>query len=128
MCDNKSQSLNIQKIPENVQGSSRKKVLLGQENLDSNNIFIQWNGLGDRDLGNELINKMNSISRRCIVSSDRWKLSVAESEDSSELFDLNSDPNELLNRIFDPSCKAKIALMKDEIKKWQLDTKDSMIL
>ena len=117
-----------QNIPENVQGSSRKKVLLGQENLDSNNIFIQWNGLGDRDLGNELINKMNSISRRCIVSSDRWKLSVAESEDSSELFDLNSDPNELLNRIFDPSCKAKIALMKDAIKRWQLDTKDSVIL
>ena len=117
-----------QKIPENVQGSSRKKVLLGQENLDSNNIFIQWNGLGDRDLGNELINKMNSISRRCIVSSDRWKLSVAESEDSSELFDLNSDQNELLNRIFDPSCKAKIALMKDAIKRWQLDTKDSVIL
>ena len=44
-----------QKIPENLQGSSRKKVLLGQENLDDNDVFYEWNGVGNIDLNKQTI-------------------------------------------------------------------------
>ena len=120
-----------QKIPENLQGSSKKKVLLGHENLDDNDVFYEWNGVGNIDLNKQTIgvtqddkNGISSTPRRCIVSSDRWKLTVAPN-DSSELFDLNNDPSELINKISDPSCKSRIELMENKIKKWQIQTEDT---
>ena len=120
-----------QKIPENLQGASKKKVLLGQENLDDNDVFYEWNGVGNIDLNKQTIgvtqddkSGISSTSRRCIVSSDRWKLTVSPN-DSSELFDLNNDPSELINKISDPSCKSRIELMENKIKKWQIQTEDT---
>ena len=94
---------------------------MGEQNLEENDVFIQWNGVGDRDLGNDTINRMNSIARICLVTGDRWKLSLGKG-DNTELFDLNSDPYEIINRATDKNCSKRIELMEQKIYNWKIKT------
>lgn len=108
-------------IPSYLEGYSRVNVLMGEQNLEENDVFIQWNGVGDRDLGNDTINRMNSIARICLVTGDRWKLSLGKG-DNTELFDLNSDPYEIINRATDKNCSKRIELMEQKIYNWKIKT------
>ena len=106
-------------------------VLKGEASLDTNDVFIQWNGLGDRNLGSPRINLLATMPWRSIVTCEgrngagqqRWKLNLCAG-DQSELFDLGSDPFEQVNLFTDPSQKDRIREMSAKIRLWQYETGD----
>ena len=55
-------------IPSHIEGSSLQPVLQGKKALDDNDVFLQWNGYGDRNLGNPAINRMVSAPWRSVVT------------------------------------------------------------
>jgi arylsulfatase A-like enzyme len=112
-----------QKIPEHLQGASRVPVMKGDETMENNEVFIQWNGYGDRDLGVREANLLGAVPRRSVVTADRWKLNLCAG-DQGELFDLNSDPYELENLFEDPAEKDRIRMMAARIRLWQHETGD----
>ena len=81
-----------QPVPDHLQGASRAPVLKGEASLDDNDVFLQWNGMGDRNLGSPLINRMVSLPWRSVITADRWKLNLCAG-DQCELYDLNNDPS-----------------------------------
>lgn len=122
-------------VPKGLPGQSRAEALRGNASLSGNEVVVQWNGRGDRDLGTPTINQMIALSRRCLVSSDRWKLVLCEVDpatglpgDQDELFDLNSDPHELHNRFDDPDQASRIRDMKERLVAWQHATGDTVEL
>jgi arylsulfatase A-like enzyme len=112
-----------QPVPDHLQGVSRVPVLEGTETLEDNDAFIQWNGLGDRNLGSPQINLIASVPWRSIVTADRWKLNLCAG-DQCELFDLNSDPYEQVNLFDDPAHRDRIRVMATKIRLWQYETGD----
>ena len=108
--------------PDSVQGSSRVDALEGGS-FEDNAAFIEWNGIGDRNLGNPQINLLATLPWRSVVTGDRWKLNLCAG-DQSELFDLNSDPNELTNLFSDPAHQDRIRMMAAKIRLWQHETGD----
>ena len=82
--------------PDHLEGKSLEPVLRGEETLDDNDVFIEWNGISpntrDRFLGSDAINRMLAMPYRSVIS-DRWKLNLCAG-DQGELFDLRSDPYE----------------------------------
>ena len=113
-------------VPDHLQGKSQRPVMEGNETLDGNDVFIQWNGISnekhDRFLGSDAINNMLSLPWRSIVSS-RWKLNLCAT-DQCELFDLSTDPFEMNNLFNDPLQKDRIRDMAARVRKWQLETGD----
>ena len=116
-----------QEAPDELQGESRVGVLKGEDDLLENAVFMEWNGIGDRGLGNPLINLMATLPWRCVVTGDRWKLNLCAG-DQSELFDLNSDPYEMVNLFNDPAHKDRVRQMAALISLWQHDTGDTVAL
>jgi arylsulfatase A-like enzyme len=113
-------------IPNHLQGKSRLPVLRGDETLEDNNVFIQWNGTSDeiseRDLGDGTINRMITLPWRSVVSR-RWKLNLCAG-DQCELFDMNTDPHELNNLYNDPAQRDRIRDLAARIRFWQIQTGD----
>jgi len=114
-------------IPDHLEGKSLRPVLNGEADLSENDVFIQWNGMGDRDLGSPEINRMVSIPWRGVVSGDRWKLNLSPG-DQCELYDLNSDPAELVNLFDTPEHRDRVRDMAARIRIWQDETGDDMPL
>ena len=85
---------------------------------------MEWNGIGDRNLGSPEINLMASLPRRTAISGDRWKLSLCAG-DQGELFDLNTDPYEETNLFDDPAHRDRIREMAARIRLWQHETGDT---
>jgi N-acetylglucosamine-6-sulfatase len=112
-----------QPVPEDLQGRSRAKVLEGNNTLGDNDVFVQWNGAGDRDLGNEAINRLSAMPRRSVITGDRWKLNLCAT-DQGELFDLGSDPHETTNLFDAPEHRDRIRDMAARIRQWQVETGD----
>ena len=54
----------------------RSVITADRWTLDDNDVFLQWNGMGDRNLGSPLINRMVSglALAVCVITADRWKL------------------------------------------------------
>ena len=113
-----------QPAPEELEGESRVNVLMGEDDLRENAVFMEWNGIGDRNLGNPLINLMSTLPWRCVVTGDRWKLNLCAG-DESELFDLNTDPYEQVNLINEPAHKDRVRQMAARIRLWQQETGDT---
>lgn len=101
-----------QHLPANLQGKSLRPVLQGQADLAGNDVFVEWN---------------NGDIWRTIVSSDGWKLNLCAS-DQCELYDLQSDPYELINRYNDVSCRARVDDLTNRIRIWQEETSDQAAL
>ncbi|MBS19925.1 MAG: hypothetical protein CL733_02725 [Chloroflexi bacterium] len=112
------------KVPEELHGTSRKTNLATKTDLTGNDVFMQHNGIEDRDLGNPMINLLNTRPWRSIVTEDRWKLNLCAS-DQCELFDLNNDPYEQTNLFNDPNNKDRIRIMTAKILEWQKSVDDS---
>ena len=110
--------------PEHLQGESKASVLRGEADLENNDVVVEWNGQGDRDLGTDVINEMIAIPRRALISGDRWKLAICEG-DNGELFDLNSDPHELTNLFDDPAHQDRVKEMAGRLRAWQERTGDT---
>ncbi|MCI0791604.1 MAG: hypothetical protein J4O02_07530, partial [Chloroflexi bacterium] len=107
-------------IPGHLQGKSLVPVLLGEQTLDGNDVFIQWNGVSDiddRHLGNELINLRNTQPWRTIVR-DGWKLALCAT-DQCELFDLGNDPYEQTNLFDSPAQRERVKNLAARIRLWQ---------
>ena len=114
-------------MPSRLEGRSLVPVLRGEETLDENDVFIEWNGtsatLPDRFLGSEAINRMLALPYRSVVS-DRWKLNLCAG-DQGELFDLRADPYEQTNLFDDPAQRDRVRDMAARIRMWQYETGDS---
>jgi arylsulfatase A-like enzyme len=123
-------------VPDHLQGVSRAEVLQGDATLEDSDVVIQLNGLPYRDMmraasssgtarrQRELINHLNTLPRRSIVTADRWKLNLSVA-DEGELFDLNADPNEFDNLFANPSHQDRIRHMAVKLRLWQNETGDS---
>ena len=126
-------------IPGGLHGISRADVLAGEGTLDGNDIFIQHNGVGDRDLAGEgsshtwpadkvrELNSMGARPWRSIISSDRWKLTLYEGM-GGELYDLTGDPAEMKNLIADPAHHDRIAELTFRLRAWQESIGDDAVL
>lgn len=110
-------------IPDNLHGVSRADVLTGESALNANDVFMEHNGVGDRDLGNPVINILGTQPWRSVVTPDRWKLNLC-ANDQCELFNLNDDPYEETNLFDDPAQQDRIRIMAAKIRMWQLDVND----
>ena len=106
-----------------MQGKSLAPVINGEADLNDNDVFVQWNGMGDRNLGTPEINRMASMHWRTVITPDRWKLNLCPA-DQCELYDLNSDPHEMNNLYDDPKHRDRIRDMAARIRIWQSETGD----
>ena len=110
-----------------MQGKSLAPVLSGESDLSQNDVFVQWNGMGDRNLGTPEINRMVSMHWRTVITPDRWKLNLCPA-DQCELYDLNNDPHEMTNLYDDPSQRDRIRDMAARVRIWQSATGDDVDL
>ena len=110
-----------------MQGKSLITVLNGEDDLSNNDVFVQWNGMGDRNLGTAEINRMASMHWRTVITPDRWKLNLCPA-DQCELYDLNTDPHEMNNLYDDPTHRDRIRDMAARIRIWQAATGDEVDL
>lgn len=85
-------------------------------------VFVQWNGEAERDLGSQEINRLIKLPWRTIVSG-RWKLNLCVG-DQCELFDLTSDPHEMLNLFDDPLHRPLVSDLAARLREWQMTVGD----
>ena len=111
-------------VSDQCEGESLAGALTGERDLKDHVAFMEWNGIGDRNLGNPNINLMATLPWRSVVTGDRWKLNLCAG-DQCELFDLNTDPYEE-NNLFDvPEHRDRIRDMAAKIRLWQHETGDT---
>jgi arylsulfatase A-like enzyme len=115
-------------IPDHLHGQSRLKVLEGKENLADNDVVVEWNGrnLKPSNKGEE-IDRIQNSWKRSLITADGWKFNVSV-DDRCELFDLNSDPSELINLIDSDDQRERKASFLGELKTWQKTVDDEMVL
>ena len=116
-----------QPVPETCQGQSLKGALTGDLDLKDHVTFMEWNGIGDRNLGSPQANLMATLPWRCIVTGNGWKLNLCAG-DQSELFDLNTDPHEQNNLFNDGAHRDRIRDLAARIRLWQHETGDNVPL
>ena len=119
--------LTSSEIPKTLHGNSLVPVLKGDANLKNNDVFIQWNGMNDRNLGSPEINRMIAVPWRGVITGNRWKLNLSPG-DQCELYDLNTDPYEMNNLFNFSGQKDRIRDMAARIRVWQDFTEDDMVL
>jgi len=112
--------------PPNLDGQSKAAEIEACD-LGEGTAVMEWNGVGDRNLGNATINLLATLPWRSIVTADRWKLNLCAG-DQCELFDLNTDPYELTNLCNEPEHVDRIRLMAAQIRLWQVETGDTVSL
>ena len=112
-----------QPAPQHLEGQSRAAGLAGEATLVENEVFLQWNGVGDRDLGSPAINRMVSVPWRSVVTGDRWKLNLSPG-DKCELYDLNADPHEMANLYDEPAQRDRVRDMAAMVRLWLHDVGD----
>jgi arylsulfatase A-like enzyme len=105
-------------------GGSVASELIEDHGFVEHDAFLEWNGVGDRNLGTPQINQMATIPWRSMVSADRWKLNLCVG-DQCELFDLNTDPSEVTNLFDDPRHHDRVRRMTVAIRNWQIQTGDT---
>lgn len=113
--------------PQDIHGKSLASVMRGEIDLSEYDVFVEWNGFGDRNLGNAEINRMAAMPWRSVISSDRFKLNLSPG-DQGELYDLTNDPHEQHNLFDDPDQRDRIRDLAARIRIWQMETGDDMPL
>ncbi len=113
--------------PRDIHGKSRADVLRGEADLSENDVFVEWNGFGDRNLGSPEINRMVGIPWRSVISPDRFKLNLSPG-DQGELYDLSNDPFEQHNLFEEPGQRDRVRDLAARIRQWQMETGDDMVL
>ncbi len=118
-----------QPIPEHLQGLSLKPTLKGDADLSGNDVFVIWRGdelsCADVEVPGAGAAEIAAISEQewvTLVSHDGWKLNLCTLDPCCELYDLNSDPHELVNRYDEPGQFARIREMTGRIVVWQEQT------
>lgn len=120
-------SLMGEAIPGNLQGESCVDVLRGEALLEED-VFVEWNRSDGHPLPGEAeVNRALIQPWRTIISADRWKLNLS-AHDKCELYDLNTDPLEMVNLFDQPERLARIRALATRIRRWQERTGDEMPL
>ncbi len=117
-------------IPDHVHGESRTDVLRGDADLSTNDVVVEWNVRPDAaGIGSAADHtKQSELSpRRTIVSHERWKLNL-NVDDRNELYDLNTDPFEMVNRVDDAPQQDRVRDLTERIRAWQVRTDDVLEL
>ena len=124
-----------QPVPGHLAGASRADVFRGRADLGDNDVFIQHNGVGDRDLTSaadshtmapERVRQLNWLKTapwRSVVTADRWKLTLCAA-DRGELFDLDADPAEIDNLFDRPQHRDRVRWMAARLRLWQEEVGD----
>lgn len=105
----------LEKEPlDDLDGYSWQPVLDGTGTFQEENVFIEWD--------NPWV--------RTVITPDGWKLNMAE-EDDFELYDLNSDPDEMINLYpkisTDLNASRQFISLRNLILEWQERTLDNPI-
>lgn len=123
-----------QPMPSELAGQSRVDALLNQMHVIDGDVIVVWNplfgaapakpltGFTENDLAN-----LGSQRWHTLVSADGWKLNVCMT-DRCELFNLNDDPYEQVNRIDASDCRSRAQTMLDKLRNWQSRTGDQATL
>ena len=112
--------------PDRLQGRSRVPVLQGRENLDGDDVFVEWSGADGHapaGFGEAEPNRSMVHQYRTIVAADGWKLNLY-GKGQGELYDLNSDPHELVNLYHREEQAGRISDLSERIRAWQEETGD----
>jgi arylsulfatase A-like enzyme len=115
-------------VPDRLHGRSRLPVLEGDETLAGNDVVVEWNGRNlEPSKKGEEFDRIQNARKRALIGSDGWKL-VVGLEDKNELFDLNTDPAELINLIDSEDHRARGEGMLTTLINWQKTVSDDMEL
>jgi len=115
-------------VPEHLQGESKAARLSDGDQLDDNDIFLDWNGRSvDQRFPLSELERMREIPHRCVITGDGWKLNLSVG-DQCELYNLNDDPYEMNNLYNDGAYGEKILELAKKIRQWQLDTDDKALI
>jgi arylsulfatase A-like enzyme len=99
-----------------LDGCSRAGSLRNPAEWREEDVVVIWNESEDE-----------RESGRCLVGADGWKL-ILYHGDRPELYDLNTDPDELHNRGSEPGQQERISRMGDKIRAWQQQHGDRLDL
>jgi len=122
-----------QPVPEGLHGVSRAGILTGRASLDDNDVVIEWNGRNGRrgrlvaERPDAEGNRFLGSPWRTLVSADGWKINLSP-DDQCELYDLNSDPHEMVNLYDDPAQRTRVARLAARLATWQRETADAVSL
>ncbi|HUU58608.1 MAG TPA: sulfatase-like hydrolase/transferase [Phycisphaerae bacterium] len=127
-------------VPQHVQGRSFAGLLRGQRDTHRDMVFLEHGDPGrplqpgdlsperveelKRDTGHHLCHEI-SRGRVKGVRSDRWKYCITPG-DVDELYDLQTDPDELHNLAGDPACQVVLAEHRRHILHWLIETEDTL--
>ncbi len=111
-----------------IQGTSRVSVLEGKDDLEDNDVFIEWNGADGHipaSLGEAEPNQSMVHPHRTVITPDGWKLN-RYGRGQGELYNLARDPFELENLYHRGEQRGKIADLEERIRAWQEETGDEV--
>ncbi|MBR5077368.1 MAG: sulfatase-like hydrolase/transferase [Victivallales bacterium] len=100
-------------VPETFQGKSILPMLKGEGHNGREDVHCMYHG-----------NQFGLYSQR-MVRDRRWKY-VWNGTAEDELYDLETDPGELVNRATDPACQERIAAMRKRLHEWMVETGDPL--
>lgn len=111
-----------------MMGRSRRDVLEGSATLQGNDVITIWDGTeySPKNVAGYTPEELASVPAqrwRSIITADGWKLNLCAT-DKCELYDLNSDPAELANRIDDPAQQSRVKDLTARIRAWQRTVSD----
>ena len=112
--------------PDRLQGRSRVPVLQGHENLDNDDVFVEWSGEDGHaraGLGEAEPNQSMVHPYRTVVTAEGWKLNLY-GKGQGELYDLRNDPFELENLFHRSEQAGRIGDLTQRIRMWQKETGD----
>lgn len=124
------------KMERKVDGKSLVPALIEGQSLESNDVFIEWNGEEGEDAWfkpyrdsemKEQIDRVYGASVRTVVTPDGWKLSLTTAGES-ELYNLNEDRHERNNLAFIEQYADQKHRLAQKIKGWQAETNDTVEL
>lgn len=120
-----------QPVPSELHGQSRVGALQGDESLENEDVFIEWNGRHGRPgppftTADEDTLRLLALPWRTVIAADGWKLNL-NSEDQCELYHLDTDPYEQHNRFDEPDQRDRITELTQRIEAWQERTADLSI-
>jgi choline-sulfatase len=105
-----------------LDGRSRAPELAHPPSWRPSDIVVEWH---DFNVGSRP--RDADCDGRSIVTADRWKLNFFRG-DGPELYDLNSDPEELRNLAGEPAQRARIVRLGEAMRAWQEHYRDDMPL
>ncbi len=114
-----------QPIPKHLQGESWVPFLEQKADWPNNDVVVESNFALYVPNGKSWEDHV--YYQRTVITPDKWKLTLS-AVGEGELYDLNTDPKEMVNLYYRPEHKAKIKELTEKINAWQQRTDDKVNL